>query len=169
MSKKILTILLAVVLVVSLIAACAPQQRPTPRLRPAPQRAPMTPAPQAPPNMTPDRDQNEDVRRARLIADRVEDIDGIRAATVIVSGTTAYVGVDLSANAEGKLTNELKNTVVNTAKKTDKTLSRVYVSADVDTVARLRNYARDIERGRPMSGFVNEINEMFRRPAPTVR
>jgi YhcN/YlaJ family sporulation lipoprotein len=119
--------------------------------------------------MTPDRDQNEDVRRARLIADRVEDIDGIRAATVIVSGTTAYVGVDLSANAEGKLTNELKNTVVKTAKKTDKTLSRVYVSADVDTVARLRNYARDIERGRPMSGFVNEINEMFRRPAPTVR
>ncbi|MBA1334995.1 MAG: hypothetical protein HPY66_0617 [Firmicutes bacterium] len=168
MHKRNILVLLAFVLLVSLAMACAPQQRPEQRQTPAPQQR-VTPAPEAPPNRTPERDAAEDTRRAAAIADSVEDINGVKAATVVVSGTTAYVGIDLSGNVEGKMTDAMKQSVIDTAKKTDRMLNNVYVSADVDTVTRLKNFAKDIRQGKPVSGFLDELTEMFRRPAPTVR
>jgi hypothetical protein len=36
-------------------------------------------------------------------------------------------------------------------------------------VTRLEELAEDIEDGKPISGIIRQIDEMFRRPAPTVR
>lgn len=168
MHKRNVLILLSFVLLVSLAMACSPQQRPQERTTPAPQQR-VTPAPEAPGNRTPERDATEDTRRAEAIANSVEDINGIKAATVIVTGTTAYVGVDLSGNVEGNMTDAMKQSVIDTAKKTDRMLNNVFVSADVDTVTRLKNFSKDIQQGKPVSGFLDELAEMFRRPAPTVR
>ena len=109
------------------------------------------------------------MQKAEVLVDRIEDLEGIEDATVIISGSTAYVGVDMEADMQGRMTDVMKQRVTDRAKKSDMMLTRVYVSADSDTVTRLRNYARDIEDGKPISGIIRQIDEMFRRPAPTVR
>jgi len=43
----------------------------------------------------------------------------------------------------------------------------VGVSADPDIWKRIVSMADDIEDGKPLSGFANEIEEIFRRIAPS--
>lgn len=48
----------------------------------------------------------------------------------------------------------------------DRDITRVSVSADPDIFTRIDNIARDIGRGRPLSGFGDEIEEIIRRITP---
>lgn len=171
MKRQLFLIFIVSLLVLSLAAGCAPQQRPMPETKPAPQQRsePLPNTPKGPGNRVPNADSQEDAKRAEVLVDRIEDLEGIEDATVIISGSTAYVGVDMEADMQDRMTDAMKQRVTDRAKKSDMMLTRVYVSADSDTVTRLRNYARDIEDGKPISGIIRQIDEMFRRPAPTVR
>jgi len=171
MKRQLFFILLITLLAVSLAAGCAPQQRPVPETRPAPQQrnTPLPDTPEGPGNRVPNADPQEDDRRADKLSDRIEDMEDVEEATVIISGSTAYIGIDMDESLQGRMTDTLKQKVIDKAKEADKMLSRVYVSADSDTVTRLKNYARDIEDGKPISGIIRQIDELFRRPAPTVR
>ena len=93
-------------------------------------------------------------------------MDGVDNATVVVTGDTAYVGIDMDKDLENEDTDRLKERVGDRIKDRVDSIDRVYVSADVDTVERLREIGRDIRGGRPISGFLNELTEMFRRPMP---
>jgi YhcN/YlaJ family sporulation lipoprotein len=117
----------------------------------------------------PNADPREDARRADRLEDRIEDMKEVKDVTVVVNGSTAYIGIDMDAKLQGRLTDTLKQKVIDRAKEVDKMLTRVYVSADSDTVTRLEELAEDIEDGKPISGIIRQIDEMFRRPAPTVR
>lgn len=171
MKRQLFFIFIATLLMVSLAAGCAPQQRPAPGNTPAPQQRneQLPNTSEGPGNRVPNAEPQEDSRRADKLADRIEDLDNIEDATVIISGSTAYVGVDMDENLQGRMTDALKERVIDRAKKTDMMLNRVYVSADSDTVTRLKNYAKDIEDGKPISGIIQQIDEIFRRPAPTVK
>ena len=170
MKRRLFFILLASLLVLSLAAGCAPQRRPAPDTTPAPQqRTPLPGTPEGPGNRVPNADPREDARRADRLEDRIEDMKEVKDVTVVVNGSTAYIGIDMDAKLQGRLTDTLKQKVVDRAKEVDKMLTQVYVSADSDTVTRLEELAEDIEDGKPISGIIREIDEMFRRPAPTVR
>lgn len=155
MNKKgILLILFMLMLMFSvfMVSACSPAQRPGPA-KPAP--TPSTPlAPQ-------------DTEKAQDIAEKISKMKDVNAATVVISENQAWVGVDLAAGLENKMTDEMKKKITTLVKKEDDSIDTVYVTADADTVQRLRNIAKDVAGGKPISGFVNELKEMGRRITPS--
>lgn len=155
--RKKIFILFALIFMFSVVmaTACNPARRPAP-----PQPTPSPPAPIAP---------TKDTTKAQVLAEKISDLKNINSATVVVSGNTAWVGVDLAAKMENKMTNALKNEITTLVKKEDKDITTVYVTADADTVTRLRNIARDITNGKPLSGFINELNEIGRRITPSAK
>ncbi|MBZ4655178.1 MAG: putative lipoprotein [Peptococcaceae bacterium] len=142
-------------------SACAPQRRPAPT-PPAPAPAP-APAPQTAPQ------QADENAKADMLARKIADMKNINSATVVISGTQAWVGVDLHANVKGQLSNQMKNDITNVVKNEVPNIQTVYVTADADTVTRLRDIARDIAAGRPVSGFINELMEIGRRITPSTK
>ena len=140
-------------------SACAPQKRPAPT-PPAPAPAP---APQTAPQ------QADENAKADMLAQKIADMQNINSATVVISGTQAWVGVDLHANVKGQLSNQMKNDITNMVKNEVPNIQTVYVTADADTVTRLRNIAQEIAAGRPVSGFLNELMEIGRRITPSAK
>jgi YhcN/YlaJ family sporulation lipoprotein len=86
---------------------------------------------------------------------------------VVLYSNSAWVGVDLAAGSENKLTNEMKNRITSLVKREEKGIDRVYVVADADSVSRLKEIAREVERGKPITGFLEELNEIGRRITPS--
>lgn len=153
-------LLLIVVLILTVVYAGCAQRRPAPV-----QPAPTTPAP-APTTPAP---TTEDNRMADNLANKISQLEEINSATVVISGTQAWVGVDLKAGAGAELTNIVKDKITNVVKTEDKRITTVYVTADADTVTRLREMGRDIAAGKPVSGFIEELNNIARRIAPSAR
>lgn len=100
------------------------------------------------------------------IKNDVEKIDGVNNAVVLMNENTAYIGIDAKGNISDNKMNDLKDQVIERARKSNNEISRVYVSADVDVMDRLRGYGTQVRAGKPITGFINEIEEMFRRPLP---
>lgn len=100
------------------------------------------------------------------IADKVEDLKEVNRATVVISGNTCLVGVDINDNIEGNMTTSLKNKIDKIVKDTDRNITNVSVTANADLYKRIENMGRDIRAGRPLSGFANEIEEIIRRITP---
>ncbi|MCR1899498.1 YhcN/YlaJ family sporulation lipoprotein [Irregularibacter muris] len=190
--KRVVLLSIIFLLVGSLIVGCAPARRVNPDNNV--QNAPNNQRNANPDNMIPNNQDNvtprdnttvpnntprnnttennvsgDDTARARRVADVAKDVDGVRDATVVVNGNTAYVGIDINANIQDNATDQLKERVGDIIKDKEATINRVYVSADSDTVTRLKDVARDVENGRPISGFIDQLTEMFRRPAPSVQ
>jgi len=110
--------------------------------------------------------RNNNVALARKIADRVEDIEGVNRAYVLISGDMAIVGVDMDSNLEGQVTNALKQRIERAVKKVDNNIVNVGVTADPDLLTRIRNMFKDMDDGNPIEGFVDEFQEIFRRITP---
>lgn len=155
--RKVLLILFTVIFMFCAViaTACGPARRPGPV-----QPSPTPPAPVAP---------TQDTAKARDLAKKISDMKNVNSATVVLSGNKAWVGVDLAAKLEKKMTNAMKNEITTLVKKEDKNITTVYVTADADTVSRLRNIAKDIAAGKPVSGFIKELNEIGRRITPSVK
>lgn len=157
--RGLYTVLVLLLLVFFLTVSCSPANRPGPVTPPAPNN----PAPgQQQTNMT-----NQDSARADRIAERIAQMNDINSATVVLAENSAWVGVDFKANVT--LTEDIKNEISRTVKSQDESINTVYVTADADTVTRLRNMARDIAGGKPVSGFINELREIGNRIAPSMR
>jgi YhcN/YlaJ family sporulation lipoprotein len=168
MRKRAFLLLLSLLMVLTFTWACAPNRRPGTDMRPEPQertrlQQPVQPSgPRNISDMTTDRDTADNGRRADKIEDDVRKVDNVRSAVVLLNGGTAYIGVNLEDGVAGRATESVKDNVETAAKKSDRTLTRVYVTTDAGSVARLRDFAAEIKRGRPISGFMEELNEMFR-------
>ncbi|SFP81947.1 YhcN/YlaJ family sporulation lipoprotein [Caldicoprobacter faecalis] len=169
--RRSLVLFVCMLLVLIFVVACT--QRPVPRQRtenvPRATRwtAPRTPTTPPAPNVTPTRvDNRQYVDRARRIADNVADLKEIQSATCVISGNTAIIGVQFSEQYKGKMTDEIKKKIDQVVKRTDTRINRVAVTADPDMVSRIQDIFRDIGRGRPLSAFVKEINELLNRIQP---
>lgn len=106
--------------------------------------------------------------RAEKVAKKVQDLKEVNSATVIISGRTALVGVNIKNNIEGKLTTNLKNKIEKIVKNTDASITNVSVTADADLYKRISNMANDIRIGKPVSGFAKEFQEILRRITPNM-
>lgn len=164
MSKQLLMVF-SVILILSVMVcaiSCSPARRPGPvQLTPsAPTPSPAQPTPTTPTGQS---------ARAEALAKKISDLNNINSATVVLSGNSCWVGVDLAAKTENKMTNQMKNDITSIVKREEKGINNVYVSADADTVSRLRNIAKDIKNGKPISGFIKELNEIGRRVTPSAK
>ena len=112
--------------------------------------------------------RNTATSRADKIAKKVSNLNEVNNATVVISGNTALVGINMKNNLEGKMTNNLKNKVEKIVRDTDNNIKNVSVTADADLYKRLSNMARDVRTGKPVSGFAKEIQEILRRITPSM-
>lgn len=169
-NKTLLYSLIAVLIISTAMLAvgCQPARRPAPQRTPeqVPQD-PRTPTPMTPQDRTRMEENPDLAARADRIADNLTRMQEIQRATVVISERTALVGVNIAGDARGELTTEIKRMVENEVRRTDRNIENVAVSADADVFTRIQNMGNEIRRGRPLSGFAREIEELIRRIAPT--
>ncbi len=159
MPQRLLTLVLGVLLLLGgpLLGGCQPAKKPLPSSPRATTPRATKKAPSQP-------------SQARLAAERVArevvKISGVQRATVVVSGRTAFIGLDLRSGVTKEETTALKNEAARRAKKAEPGLKMVHVTADPDLVARLKRVADGIKQGRPVSSFASELAEIARRITP---
>ena len=107
-------------------------------------------------------------QRAEKIADAVvDDIDAVKDARVIISDKMAYVSVSITETAGADTAKTLKEEVGQVVKKTDTAIEDVYVMEDADTFTRMKEMVDDIADGKPVSGLIEELDNMFTRVMPS--
>jgi spore cortex protein len=105
---------------------------------------------------------------ANQAADKVIRIPGIRTANVLVTQRNAYVAAVLT-DTNAPLTREIESKIAEQVRSTDPTIQNVYVSTNPDFVNRVNTYVKDIQQGRPVSGFFEQFTELVRRIFPKAR
>jgi spore cortex protein len=100
---------------------------------------------------------------------KVEDLAEVRHANVIVTNRNAYVAIVLEGDTKGEVRKELEDKISDQVKSSDESIQNVYVSSNPDFVDRMREYAAEIQSGRPLGGLVEEFTEMVQREFPTAR
>ncbi len=114
-------------------------------------------------------DMDDMNKRAEKIADAVtKEIAQVKDSRVIISEKMAYVSVSIDEKADANQSMDLKEEVSNITKKTDSSIETVYVMEDPDTFTRMKEIGNDIADGKPVSGFMKELENMFVRMTPTV-
>ncbi len=121
-------------------------------------------------NNQPNNNMTRGVRASQEVAQEVANLPDIDTAAAIVMNKNAYVAVTLKAkHGDGKVTEQLKDKVSKRAKAADQTLKNVYVSANPDFVKQINNYVNDLQNGRPVSGFIKNLNDILRRTFPEAK
>lgn len=105
--------------------------------------------------------------RAKAIANDIAKEKDIRSASCVVSGDTALVGLEFEKQYKGKVTDAIKKSVEQRVKKHEPTIKKVVVTADPNLLTRIKTMATDIGKGKPLSGFKTEIEEIIRRVKPS--
>lgn len=178
MNKKFWALGLALVVLLS-CTACGAQRKPedntgrmntpAPNVQ-APERKPLPAAPteQAPTRPLPTA-PNEANALARSLAAKGEAVPGVDSCTVVITGSTAMVGIDTDESLETGKTENVKEDVARTIKRADNRIKNVLVSTDPDTVTRIRKIAQGIGEGKPITTFNKEVETLLRGLTPTTR
>lgn len=162
-----IALLICLLILAFAVIGCTPTRRPAPTPQPPAPRTATPPRTVTPP-ATPDTDANNMIARSQHIADKVAAMSEVEKAAVVITGNTALVGVTIEGATEGKLSDQVKKNIETTVKASDKAIDNVVVTADPDLFDRIRIMMSDIAKGKPLSGFAKEINEMINRITPKV-
>ena len=101
---------------------------------------------------------------AQAIVDGVEDVEN---AHVLISEHMAYVAVQIKDSDPTGEAEAVKEAVIKKAKEADQDLDDVYVSESADVFARMGEIGQDITEGKPISGFIEELENLFVRVTPS--
>jgi YhcN/YlaJ family sporulation lipoprotein len=104
------------------------------------------------------------VEIAKQAAFKVVRIPGVRTANVLVTQRNAYVAAVLADNIQ--FSREMENIIAKQVRAADPNIKNVYVSTNPDFVNRVNTYVKDVQQGRPVSGFFEEFNRMVQRIFP---
>jgi YhcN/YlaJ family sporulation lipoprotein len=99
------------------------------------------------------------------IANTVNRIPGVERAAVLLTGKTALVGVDLASNITGSKIDTIKYSVKEAAERSGKGYHAI-VTADIDTVTRVRAMINGMRNGKPVSTVSDEIADIVSRLVP---
>lgn len=103
--------------------------------------------------------------KAERLVQLASQVKNVNDATAVVIGRWAVVGIDVNAHLDRPEVGVIKYTVAE-ALKEDPQGATALVTADPDVVQRLREMAADIRRGRPVTGFVEELADIAGRIIP---
>ncbi len=182
MRSKILTLLVLITVASSLVVAgCAQEQAKQPAKKPLPPAgSPQQKATTKDSTLTREAKKpvtKADTTEARKLADMLTNrsvaVKGVRSATVVVQPAnnryTALVGLTLNPDVKGNQTEAVKKEVAQKLDRADKRVNRVLVTTNPDLVRRLEDIARGILAGKPVQSFADEIAELTKRIAPTIK
>ena len=164
--KSLITGLVVLVALLIMVSGCSVARKPAspganaPDTRSAP--APTTPAPTGSLPTTP----AEVDRLAARLASEAQKVSGVKKATVVLSGNTVIVGLEIKPNIEEKQTTAIKREVVRRIKEADKRIRTVEVTTNPNIITRIKRIAEGIGQGRPISAFGREVEEILRRVVP---
>jgi len=148
-----------------LLAACQSANKP-PANQAAPQPNQQAPQTQRVPQTSPQPQYNQSPQatadRLVQLASRVKNVND---ATAVVIGKWAVVGIDVNAHLDRPEVGVIKYSVAE-ALKEDPQGANALVTADPDIVQRLREMYTDIQKGRPVAGFAEELADIVGRLIP---
>lgn len=107
------------------------------------------------------------LRVANDVEEKIEKLEKVRHATVIITNRHAYVAVLMDLNGQDR--KEIENHIADQVKSSDKMIQNVYVSSNPDFVDRMGEYEEEIQNGRPVRGLLEEFNEMVHEVFPSAR
>lgn len=158
--RKTPGLLLVALLILLFSMGCSPQKRP--ELGQGNPPAPTAPAPSRPMPTDP----NQASRVAERLAGEARKVQGVDSASVVVTGSTAMVGVNLKPGADAAA---VKSEVARVVSGADNRVKNVLVSTDPELNQRLVRISKGITEGRPVSSFSDEISELLKRLSPAAR
>ncbi|MFD0959070.1 YhcN/YlaJ family sporulation lipoprotein [Paenibacillus chungangensis] len=107
---------------------------------------------------------NERVDIAEKAADSITTINGVKSANVFVTRNNAYVAALMDTGKD--LSKDMEKQIADKVRETDANIHNVYVSTNPELMDRMNTYMKDVREGRPVSGFVQEFNDMIMRIFP---
>jgi YhcN/YlaJ family sporulation lipoprotein len=110
-----------------------------------------------------------EIKNATAVANRLEklaeSVPHVIHANCVVMGNTAIVGINVDGNLERARVGTIKYSVAEALRR-DPVGIHAIVTADIDIGNRLREISTDIRNGRPVSGFTQELADIFGRIIP---
>ncbi|OYD07827.1 YhcN/YlaJ family sporulation lipoprotein [Paludifilum halophilum] len=158
---RILTLICAV----GLLFGCQPANKP-PANESAPPKNQDVPRTERVKQTAPNRKQPDN---PPAVADRLvkiaTDMPQVERATAVTAGGYTVVGIDVDPTLDRGRVGTVKYSVAQ-ALKEDPQGANALVTADVDTVQRLREMADDIRNGQPIGGVTDELANIASRIVP---
>lgn len=108
------------------------------------------------------------VTGAGQIEGNVNRISEIADSRVVVTGTTALVGVKFTSAYQGELTERIREMIAAEVKKADPSIQTVAVTAAEEDVGRVYEISEQLRSGEPAETLGEKINEIVRN-ATTLR
>lgn len=106
---------------------------------------------------------------ALKIARNVEKVPDVRKASVVLTGRTCILGLDIKPGLEGSRTDRIKNEAARQARMVDKRIITVRVTTDLGLVTRIKRINEGISKGTPLRSFTVETGEIIRRISPAAK
>ncbi|MGG6432197.1 YhcN/YlaJ family sporulation lipoprotein [Anoxybacillus sp. D401a] len=104
---------------------------------------------------------------ARHLANLASSVPNVNDATVLVVGKYALVGIDVNAKLDPSRVGTVKYSVVESLQK-DPYGANAIVIADADLNARLKAIQKQVENGKPIQGFMDELAAIVGRVMPEI-
>ncbi|WP_163150033.1 YhcN/YlaJ family sporulation lipoprotein [Anoxybacillus sp. MB8] len=104
---------------------------------------------------------------ARHLAHLASSVPNVNDATVLVVGKYALVGIDVNAKLDPSHVGTVKYSVVESLQK-DPYGANAIVIADADLNARLKAIQKQVENGKPIQGFMDELAAIVGRVMPEI-
>jgi YhcN/YlaJ family sporulation lipoprotein len=104
---------------------------------------------------------------AHRLADLAKRVPNVNNAAALVVGKYAIVGIDVDANIDASRVGTIKYSVAETLQK-DPYGANAIIIADPDLYTRLKNIVNQVDNGRPVQAFMNEIADIVGRVMPEV-
>lgn len=131
-------------------------------------------------------DNNNRYDIAEEAAERITDeIDEIENAYVLTTENNAYVAANFDRErndrnrvnrisnrnqnnrfGDDEVSDDIKRQIADIVRSVDRDIDNVYVSTNPDFLDLITNYANDVDRGRPVGGFFDQIGNMIDRLFP---
>jgi YhcN/YlaJ family sporulation lipoprotein len=114
----------------------------------------------------PGSNMNTTTAKSDDIAKACESVEGVQNAMVVVTGNTAYVGIDTDRNTVVANERDIKKNVAQAVRATGSNVNTVYVSTDMKFMDRLRSVGAGLRNGRPVDEFTTDLKNMVQSVTP---
>ncbi len=164
MPRKTVLLLLTMFIITALIfTGCNAAQKPAPDPEPAPDPGITRSKDVEDPEKNKYQTQPATDEQAVKIAREADDVPGVAKATVVVSGSTAYIGLYLDSNEQTDA-QTVKNNVRDKIARENDNIRTVYVTTDPKDIERINKVANGIADGKASSTSkeLGELEELFR-------
>lgn len=105
---------------------------------------------------------------AANIESNINQISEISESRVVVTGTTALVGVKFTNAYKGEMTERIREMIAGEVMKADPNIQTIAVTSDEEDVTKVYSLSDQVRSGRTMNDLATQINEIVRN-ATTLR